>query len=110
MFVTLDETGDSLTSPLSFARDVQLLYYSARGPHGVWVTSDYGSPASTLRFVERAGSAPPTPAREVPTTYRGLVGLAVTKHFAVVIASQVGSLAGDPAVISVIQSHPWRCQ
>jgi hypothetical protein len=110
MFVTLNAMGDSITSPATFARDVQLLYYSARGPHGVWVTSDYGSPASTLRFVERAGSAPPTPAREVPTTYRGLVGLAVTKRFAVVIASQVGSLAGDPAVISIIQSHPWRCQ
>jgi hypothetical protein len=102
--------GDAVSPPVSFADDVQLLYYAARGAHGLWVTSDYGSPASTLRFIERSDSSTPSRARVVPTSYRGLVGLAVTKRYAVVIASEVGRLAGDPAVISMIQSHPWRCQ
>jgi hypothetical protein len=109
-FTRLNAQGDTIASNVRFSSEVELLYDAARGGNGLWVSSDRGNPSATLRFVEHHGTSTPSPERITPTTYRGLLGLTITKDYAVVIASQTGKAPGDPAVISIIQSHPWRCQ
>jgi hypothetical protein len=109
-FARLNAAGDTI-SPIAYvATESELLYDAQRGRHGLWVASDLGMPHTTLRFAEYDGTSTPSPERVTPTTYRGLLGVALTRDFAVLIASQPDTKPGDPAVISMIQSHPWRCQ
>ncbi|MDB4881622.1 MAG: hypothetical protein JWL95_388 [Gemmatimonadetes bacterium] len=108
-FTRLSAQGDTLGPNVLVATEAELLYDAARGSRGLWVVSDRGAPTSTMRFVEYDGSSTPSAARVTPTTYRGLVGVAITADYAVVIASQASSTHGVPAVMSIVQSHPWRC-
>lgn len=77
---------------------------------GVWAVTDRTWPLSLLQLIEHDGHGAIVGAHASATTTRGMIGLALTSRHAVLIASRPARSSGEPAVISVIQSYPWRCQ
>ena len=108
-FTRLNAMGDTLGASMRVADEAELLYGAQRGRRGVLIASDRGNPFATHRFVEYDGISTPAAPRVTSTKYRGLLGLALTRDYAVVIGSQTSDTRGEPAVFSMIQSHPWRC-
>jgi hypothetical protein len=107
-FVTVDALGDSLGPITSVASESIESAIASRGRHHVWAIHDRARPIATLQLVESDGAGD-LHRRVAATDYAGLIGVAVTGRRVVVVASRPSSDPRAPAVISVIQTHTWRC-
>jgi hypothetical protein len=74
----------------------------------MWAIYDRRWPDPILQLLERFGAAEVSRYSRV-TKYRGLLGLAVTRDRAVVVGSLAAENPRDPAVVSIIETHTWRC-
>jgi hypothetical protein len=99
---------DSVLPPLHFASTARQFDISARDRHAVVIAADHVLPRTVQLFeLRKPGGAARISSRQV--RYRGLLGVALTTDRAVVVHSQAAESAEDPAVISVLETHSWRC-
>lgn len=108
-FTKLDHRGGTITENVRIASGAVLLYHASRNGRGAWAVVDAGSPSATLQLLEYDGSMRVSAARVSSTQFRGLVGLAIAGDRLVLIAAHSGRFPPNPAALSIIHSHPWRC-
>jgi hypothetical protein len=94
--------------PMHFGSGIRVIESSARGRSAVIVTTDLLRPSTAQLFeVHRPERIARVSSRV--TSFAGLTSVALTRDRAVVIQSQPGSSSRDPAVISLLEIHAWRC-
>jgi hypothetical protein len=95
-------------SPMHFGSGIRVVESSARGRSAVIATTDLLKPSTAQLFeVHRPERIARVSSRV--TSFAGLTSVALTRDRAVVIQSQPGSSSRDPAVISLLETHAWRC-
>jgi hypothetical protein len=92
-----------------FASQVRQFQSSARDGVAVVSTTDRATPR-TVQLFEIHGSDRIARVSRRETRSPGLTSVGLTRDRAVVIESKAASAPGDPAVISRLESHAWRCQ
>jgi hypothetical protein len=107
-YATVDSRGDSVGPVTQVARESIEYSIASSGAYHVWALHDRAKPVATLQLVESDASSEPR-RRVALTEYAGLIGVALTPRRVVVVASRPSSNPREPAVISVIQTHTWRC-
>ena len=108
-FATVDSRGDSV-GPVTHVASESIEYsIASRGAYHVWALHDRAKPVATLQLVESDASSD-SHRRVAATDYAGLIGVALTPRRVVVVASRPSSNPREPAVISVIETHTWRCR
>jgi hypothetical protein len=105
----LGSDGDA-RPPMHFASGVWILDAAARGSRGVIALTDPGWPRAMQLFELHA------PDRIVRITarlarLRGLLGVALTHERAILVVSHAAdpNSAREPAVVSLLETHTWRC-
>jgi hypothetical protein len=107
-FTTYDERSDSITAPVHLATDAVEIAVVADTGHVLWAISNREWPDPVVQLLEwdNANSV----ARLVRNTrYRGLFGLTIIPRHLVLIAAESAASSRDPGVVSVIETHTWRC-
>jgi hypothetical protein len=107
-FTTVNSRGDSVGTLNRIAGGAEELKISRAGDGQMWAIYDRKWPDPTLQLFERA-SADEVRRYARITRYRGLLGLAIAQNRAVVVASLAAESPRDPAVVSIIETHTWRC-
>ena len=107
-FTTVDSRGDSVGPVIQVASESIEYSIASGGAYHVWALHDRARPVATLQLIESDASSEPH-RRVAATDYAGLIGVALTPRRVVVVASRPSSNPREPAVISVIQTHTWRC-
>jgi hypothetical protein len=107
--LSLATPPDSATAPIPMSAYVGSLVASSLGDAGVIATFDPGGPTRDLRVFEYHLPLRVSLVLSKPTEYRGLIGMALTSGRMVLIASKAATPPRDPAVISMIETHAWRC-
>ncbi|HEX7930633.1 MAG TPA: hypothetical protein VF470_06975, partial [Sphingomicrobium sp.] len=101
------------TFPESTAEPILMLAYashlvaSSLGDAGVIAT--YDRPTRDVHVFEYHEPLRVNLVLSKPTDYRGLFGAALTSDRVVLIASKAAQPPRDPAVISMLETHAWRC-
>jgi hypothetical protein len=108
-FVTLDERGDSISNPVHLGSGAKVASLASRHGHAVLATADRKWPNPTLQLYE-LGDASTIARQSMTTDYRGLLGVAVTPKNVILVAARAAASPRDPAVVSVLQTHAWRCR
>lgn len=108
-FVTLGANGDSISTPTYLATGATLTSLASRSGRAVLAIADRVWPNPTLQFVE-LGDSSAIAKQSMTTAYRGLIGLELTHANVVLVAAQAAATPRDPAVVSILQTHAWRCQ
>ncbi|MDF2774838.1 MAG: hypothetical protein K0S86_4338 [Geminicoccaceae bacterium] len=107
-FTMVNSRGDSVGTLNHIARDAEELKMSRTGDAVMWAIYDRKWPDPTLQLFERSGADEVTRYARI-TRYRGLLGLAIARNRAVVVGSLAAESPRDPAVVSIIETHTWRC-
>lgn len=108
-FAVFDDSGARTTSPTRLTTGFIEYTVAARTGHVVWAASDREWPDPVLQLVESDASS--RIARLQRTTrYRGLLGLAITRDRAVVVAAHSAASSREPGVVSMVETHTWRCR
>ena len=107
-FATVDSRGDSVGPVTQVASESIEASIDSRGAHHVWAIHDRQKPVATLQLIESDAISEPH-RRVAATDYAGLIGVALTPRRVVVVASRPSSDPREAPVISVIQTHTWRC-
>jgi hypothetical protein len=108
-FATVSENGDSISTPTQLATGATLTSLASRSGHAILAIADRVWPNPTLQFVE-LGEPSPIAKQRMHTNYRGLIGVELTHAKVVLIAARAATTPRDPAVVSILQTHAWRCQ
>ena len=108
--LSLTTLPESANKPIPLPASASTLATSSRADGGVIVTFDRLGPTRELRVYEYHEPLRASLVYSKPTGYRGLVGVAFTSNRAVLIASRPAEPPRDPAVISMIETHAWRCR
>jgi hypothetical protein len=95
--------------PLHFGSGMRVLETAARGGSAVIATTDLGRPSTTQLFEIHRPERIARVARRT-TSFKGLTSVALARRRAVVIQSQPSATSRDPAVISLLETHAWRCR
>jgi hypothetical protein len=104
-----DEAAQRTTPPMRLTSGFIEYTVAARDGHVVWAASDRAWPDPVLQLVESDASS--RIARLQRTTrYRGLLGLAITRDRAVVVAAHSAASSREPGVVSMVETHTWRCR
>jgi hypothetical protein len=106
-FTTYDEVRDSIAPPTMVGSGSTVFTAASRGAHVLWAISDRKWPGPAVQLVELGPSHVAALSRD--TRYRGLLGLAFSGSRAVLIAAESAPTPRDPAVVSLIETHTWRC-
>jgi hypothetical protein len=107
-FTTYDERSDSIAAPVHLATDAVEIAVASDTGHLLWAISNREWPDPVVQLLEwdNANSV----ARLVRNTrYRGLFGLTILPRHLVLIAAESAASPRDPGVVSVIETHTWRC-
>ena len=107
-FTTLNSRGDSVGTLNRIAGGTEELKMDRGGDGVMWAIYDRKWPNPTLQLLERSGADGTTRHARI-TRYRGLLGFAIARDRAVVVASLAAESHRDPAVVSIIETHTWRC-
>jgi hypothetical protein len=107
-FATLDEVGDSVSTPVRLGTGDTESNLASRADRAVLAITNRVWPNPTLQLFELGGHS--VAAHTMTTAYRGLLGLAVTHANVLLIAARAASSPRDPSVVSILQTHAWRCQ
>lgn len=107
-FATLSESGDSISTPTYLATGATLTSLASRHGHTVVAIADRAWPNPTLQMLE-LGDSTVVASHRVTSAYRGLIALTLTPTNVLLVAAQAAASSRDPAVVSVIQTHTWRC-
>jgi len=106
----LNDAGE-LVGALRYVTDgSRLLYHAVRGDRGVWALTNWNRPLDRQQLIEHDADAVPSNSIVSATPLGGLLGIAITSDFFVLVASRRAVSPDDPAVISLIRAYPWRCQ
>ena len=108
-FARYDERADSVTAPIRLTSDAIEVAAVAKGSHAAWAVSnrEWPNPVVQLLETDAAGNV----ARlSRDTRYRGLFGLIITRGRLLLIAAQSAATSREPGVVSMIETHTWRCQ
>jgi hypothetical protein len=100
---------DSAVTPIPLPTVASTMSASALGNAGVIVTFDRASPTKDLRLFEYGEPLRANLILGKQTEYRGLMGIALTPDRVVLVASKAAEPPRDPAVVSIIETHAWRC-
>jgi hypothetical protein len=98
----------SLSPPLHFGSGIRAVETSARGASSVIATTDRARPSTAQLFEVHRPERIARVSRRV-TSFEGLTSVALARHRAVVIQSQPSATSRDPAVVSQLETHAWRC-
>jgi hypothetical protein len=98
----------SAQPPTHFASGVWTLDASVRGRGAVLAVGDASS-NRTLQLFELHLPDRLIRVSTRKTSSRGLLGVALTQSRAIAVLSQPGNLPREPAVISLLSTHAWRC-
>jgi hypothetical protein len=107
--LSLATLPESATKPMSLPTYASSVAAASRADGSVIVTFDRHGPTSELRIFEYREPQRASLVYAKPTEYHGLVGVALTTDHVVLIASKPAVPLRDPAVISMIETHAWRC-
>jgi hypothetical protein len=106
---TYDALRDSIAPPVRLTTGAIEIAPAAHGDHLAWAISDRAWPGPAVQLLE--SGQPGRAARLFRNTrYRGLLGLAITRGRAVLIAAQSAATPREPDVVSIIETHTWRCR
>jgi len=108
-FARYDERTDSVVAPTRLTSDAIEVAAVADEGHAAWAVSnrEWPNPIVQLLETDAAGNV----ARlNRDTRYRGLFGLIITRHRLLLIAAQSAASSREPAVVSMIETHTWRCR
>jgi hypothetical protein len=107
-FATVSQNGDSISTPTNLATGATLTSLASRSGHAILAIADRVWPNPTLQFVE-LGESSPIAKQSMHTNYRSLIGLELTHANVVLIAARAAATPRDPVVVSILQTHAWRC-
>jgi hypothetical protein len=107
--LSLATIPDSTAAPIPMPAYASDLVASSLGDAGVIAAYDRGGPTRDIRVFEYHEPLRVSLVFSKPTEYRGLFGAALTPDRVVLIASKAGQPPRDPAVISMLETHAWRC-
>lgn len=108
-FAVIDDSAQRTGPPTRLTSGFVEYTVAARAGHAVWATSNRAWPDPVLQLVESDASS--RVARLQRTTrYRGLLGLAITRDRAVVVAAHSAASSREPGVVSMVETHTWRCR
>lgn len=108
-FARYDERTDSLGTPVLLTSDAIEIEAVARKAHAVWAVSnrEWPNPKVQLLETDTAGNV----ARVYrDTRYRGLFGVILTPRRLLLVAAQSAATDREAAVVSMIETHTWRCK
>ena len=108
--LSLATLPESATKPMALPTYASSVATASRADAGVIVTFDRLGPTRELRIFEYRQPLRATLVYSKPTEYHGLVGVALTSEHVVLVASKPAVPPRDPAVISMIETHAWRCR
>ena len=108
-FATLGANGDSISTPTHLATGATLTSLASRQGHAILAIADRNWPNPILQLVELGDSSAITK-QTIRTDYRGLIGVGVTHANVVLVAARAAASPRDPAVVSILRTHAWRCQ
>ena len=103
-----DEARDSVMPPVRLAEPAVEIAAAWDRDEVLWAISNRAWPNPVVQLVETDASLR---IARLPrdTRYRGLFGLAITHGRAILIAAQSAATAREPNVVSMIETHTWRC-
>jgi hypothetical protein len=108
-FTTYDESRDSIAPPTRLTTGAIEITAASRGDHVEWAISDRAWPGPSVQLLETDDTK--RGARlDRDTRYRGLFGLAITRGRVVLIAAQSAATPREASVVSMIETHTWRCR
>jgi hypothetical protein len=107
-FTMVNSRGDSVSTLNRIANGAEELKISRAGDALMWAIYDRKWPDPTLQLFERTDADGVRRHARI-TRYKGLLGLAIAQTRAVVVASLAAESPRDPAVVSIIETHTWRC-
>jgi hypothetical protein len=106
---TYDERRDSIAPPVRLTTGAIEIAPASHGDRLAWAISDRAWPGPAVQLLESDKSV--RGARLFrDTRYRGLLGLAITRGRVVLIAAQSAATPREPGVVSMIETHTWRCR
>jgi hypothetical protein len=108
-FTTFDDSAMRVGSPTRIASRSIELTGGARGDRAVWATYDRAWPDPVVQLVESDGSSNLASVERIGR-YRGLLGMAVTRNRVVLVAALAAASSRDPSVVSMVETHTWRCR
>ena len=106
-FATISDTA---RAPIPLPAQVSNMMTSSLGDASIIATFDRGGPTRELRVFEYHEPLRVRLVLSKATEYRGLMGVALTPDRVVFVASKPAVPPRDPAVISMIETHAWRCR
>ena len=98
----------TFSPPLHFGSGIRVLATSTRAGSAVIATTDYAR-LSTAQLFEIHRPERIARVSHRVTSFGGLTSVALARGRAVVIQSQPSATSRDPAVISLLETHAWRC-
>jgi hypothetical protein len=107
--LSLTAISDRGAAPVPLQTYVGNMTASSLGDAGVIAIHDDVAPTRDLRLFEYHAPLRVNAVLSKATEYRGLLGMALTASRVVLIASKAAQPPRDPAVISMIETHAWRC-
>ena len=106
---TYDEQRDSIAPPTLLTTKAVEIAPASHGDRLAWAISDRAWPGPSVQLLESDNSVRSARLSR-DTRYRGLLGLAITRGRAVLIAAQSAATPREPGVVSMIETHTWRCR
>jgi hypothetical protein len=107
--LSLTPSADSGAAAVPLQTYVGNMVASSLGDAGVIAIHDVVASTRDLRLFEYHTPLRVLAVTSKATEYRGLLGMALTADRVVLIASKAAQPPRDPAVISMIETHAWRC-
>jgi len=108
--LSLTAISDTARAPIPLPAYVSNMMTSSLGDGSIIATFDRGGPTRELRVFEYHEPLRIRLVLSKATEYRGLMGVALTPDRVVLVASKSAVPPRDPAVISMIETHAWRCR
>jgi len=107
--LSLATIPDRAPDPIPMVTYASDLVAASLGDAGVIATYDRGGSTREIRIYEYHEPLRISLMLSKPSEYRGILGAALTKDRVVLVASKAAQPPRDPAVISVLETHAWRC-